>query len=196
MGAGLGSLIDSSGQNSLLKLQQGTNTIGASLQNQSAQMQATALQGEAADVFQQAQVEASQATIQWKTAYGSQDETYAENGVEQTGSPLTVLNETRMQGEQNVSMIQQQGALQQSLLLTQANQAQLTGLSDILGAQGQNQIAAQQNQITQQQQETAILMQFLGMGIGLGGGILAGGGSSGPLGSFTSGLVSGITGGP
>jgi hypothetical protein len=174
MGAGLGNLIDAGGQNSLLNLQQGTNMIGASLQNQSAQAQATALTQEAGDVFEQAQVEASQATIQWKTAYGNQDEQYASNGVEQTGSPLTMLNETRMQGEQQVSLIQQQGALQQSLLLTQANQAQLTGLSDILGAEGQNQIAAQQNQITQQQEETQAMMSFLGMGAGFGGGILAG----------------------
>jgi hypothetical protein len=169
---GFGSLINAGAQNALTSLQQGTNSLGAIMQNTSAQASAAALQNEAGNVFEQAQVEAQQAEIQGRQAYGQQAETFASSGVEIGGSPLAMLNQTRMETQQQVQLIQQQGALQQNLLEVQANQAQQTGLADVLTSQGQNQLTEQQNVLTQAQQKDQLEEQFWGGLLGFGGNAL------------------------
>ncbi len=168
---GFGKLINAGAQNSLATLQENVNSIGAVMQNTSAQEQALALRNEAGNVFEQAQIEASRAEIQGKQAFGQQAETFASSGVEiGGGSPLAMLNQTRMETAQQVGLIRQQGALQQNLLLTQANQAQQTGLADILSAEGQNQIIAQQTALTEAQQKAQLEEQFWGGLLGFGSG--------------------------
>lgn len=169
---GFGNLIDAGAQNALTNTQTSVNTIGGAMQQSGANAQATALQQEASNAFETAQVNAGQALIQGKQAYGQQAEAYASSGVTQTGSPLAMLNQTRMETEQQVNMIQTQGRLQQSLYGEQADQAQQQGLAEWLSSQGQNQVSQQQNQINQFEQTSQLIMSFLGMGTGFAGGAL------------------------
>lgn len=169
---GFGNLIDSGAQNNLTNIQNSVNSIGGNLQYQAADQEATALQSEATDVFQETQLNAEQATLEYKSAYGQQAESYASSGVELNGSPIDMLHQTLMLGQQQVGAIEEQGRLQQNLLETQANQTQETGLADLLTAEGQNTINSQQNALSQAQQKNQLLMQFLGMGAGFGGGLL------------------------
>jgi hypothetical protein len=169
---GFGNLIDAPAQNSLLSLQQGVNLLGGEMQNQAAQLQASTLQQQASNVFLQSQIEASRATVDYKQAIGQQAEGYAMGGVELTGSPLEMLNQTRMLGEQQVQAINLRGQLEQNLYLAQANIAQDTGLADLLSAEGENQISAQQNAISQYQQKQQLLQEILNPFLSFGSGLL------------------------
>lgn len=169
---GFGNLIDASAQNALTGMQQSTNAIGAGMQLTSANQQASALQGEANNAFVSATANAEQAQLAGDTAVGKQKQAYANAGVEQTGSVLDTLNQTRMLTEQQVSMLEQQGTLQQNMYNSQANITQQEGLMQVLGAEGQNQISGEQNQINQFEQTSQLIMSFLGMGTGFGGGII------------------------
>jgi hypothetical protein len=170
---GFGSLINSGAQNALTSLQQGVNTLGGQMQYQEANQQAAALENEAGNVFEQSQIEAQRAEIQGTQFAGQQAETFAGAGVEiGGGSPVANLRQTMMQTNQQVQLLQQQGKLQQNLLMTQANQVQDQGLSAIIGAAGENQLATQQNDLTQAQEKDQLEEQFWGGLLGFGSHLL------------------------
>lgn len=171
---GFGNLIDAGGQDALTSFQQSTNTIGGDMQEQAANVEAASEDQEANETWQQTQYNAISTSLQTEQAYGQQAEQYASAGVDLNGTPLAQMNQTRMVGNMQVNAIEQAGQLQASLYRTQADQAQQTGLSDMLSAEGENQITGEQNQISQFQQKAALAESFLGIGGQVVGGLLSG----------------------
>lgn len=167
---GFGSLINSGAQNNLASLQENTNLLGATMQQNAANQQATALQQEATNVFTATAAQASQEQVAGVQAAGKQAEGYASAGVEQTGSAWGMIQQTKLITSQQVAMTLAQGQLEQNSLLTQADIAQQTGLSEYLGALGQNQLTDQQNSLAQAQQKDQLEEQLFSGLFGFAGG--------------------------
>lgn len=181
------SLVDS--QNTQLDFQTQLSAIGGKMQQKAANQQADDLNAQADVAVMQS---AQQAALQQRSVditAGNQMEAYASGGVEQQGTPLAMVNETRAIGDIQVQSIKQQGALQAQLLRSQAGQAQQVGLSDLLSSQaqgtinsgqkilnqGQQLINKQQNTVTQAIQSQQAAAGWLGMGISAGTGLLSAG---------------------
>lgn len=167
---GLGGI--KSSENSLTEAQNSFGLQAGQQQQYAANEQAAALNQEASVQVQQSAEEAALLQNQINITAGTQAETFASAGVEQQGTPLSVVNSTRAIGAIQVQAIQQQGAEKAALFRTQANIDQQGGLQDLASAEGQVQINQDQNQLTQQEQTQQALMGWLGLGVQAGGSVL------------------------
>jgi len=178
-------------ENQLTAFSSAVNTQGAQAQQQVAQAQAASYQAESGYAIQYAQEQADQEQYQIGVTAGNQAQGYASGGVEAMGTPLAVMNTTRALGQLQIDAIQQQGQLQSQLYMTEAANAQQSGLNDLLSSEGQNVAQQQQTNISQAVQNTQALDGLLTAGVS--GGVSA---LSGPVSSFASGLGQGLFGVP
>lgn len=170
MGFGLGG-IDKT-ENNLTQAQNSFGLQAGQQKNAMAQQEAQANIGQAQMAVEQGDIEAGLQARQTQIAAGAQMEGYASGGVEQQGTPLSVVNSTRAIGAIQVMAIQTAAQEQASLYMTQASLDQEGGLQDLMSAEGQTVINSDQNQLQQQQQQYQQNMAFLGMGVGAATGIL------------------------
>lgn len=147
------------------------NTLGAAEQQTAANEQAQSSYDQASYAVQYAAEQAGEKQYEVNQAVGAQAEGYASGGVEQMGTPLSMLNTTRAMGQIEVNAITLQGQLQAKLARTQGDVYEQSGLEDVLSAEGQNESATQQTKIQQAIRNTQQLDSFLSLGIAGGGGL-------------------------
>ena len=113
------------------------------------QMQAAVTQAQTNAYLEQATYATQAAGVnEYQTAFNAsrfgstQAEAYNASGVELSGSPMLLLNQTRILAKQEVNLLNQQGATQADLLLRDALATQNMGRAQLLGEEMQYETGA------------------------------------------------------